>query len=202
MDQENIETTNSENGENQIEETTEESSEGLDAGALKQKNAELSDKNRQLFERAKKAEAEAKELKGKIKPEPKAEANKQSQSNDSDYGRLATRTFLKSEGVDHPDDQKIVMDEATRLKLPIDEVVIMEHMKSRIQGNKDQREAQAGISVKGGKRTGGATQHDVDYWLARSDERPADQEMAEKVLNAKMAQEKKANTFSDMMYNE
>ena len=78
----------------------------------------------------------------------------------------------------------------------------MEHIKGRLQASKDQRESQAGISIKGGKRTGGATQHDVEYWLARPDERPADHDMAVKVLNAKIAKEAAANRFSDIMYNE
>lgn len=121
------------------------------------------------------------------------------QSNEPDYGRLA---YLNSSGITHPDDQKVAVDEANRLKLPLTDVLQMEHIKSRLQTNRDTREAQAGISVKGGKRTGGNTQHDVDYWLARPDERPADHDMAVKVLKAKRAQEAAANRFSDVMYNE
>ena len=121
------------------------------------------------------------------------------QSNEPDYGRLS---YLETKGVNHPDDQKIAMDEAARLKLPLTDILQMEHIKGRLQASKDQRDAQAGISIKGGKRTGGATQHDVDYWLARPDERPADHDMAVKVLNAKIAKEAAANRFSDIMYNE
>lgn len=128
--------------------------------------------------------------------------DKTPQSNESDYGRLATRAYLKAEGITHPDDQKVVMDEAKRLKLNVDDVAGMEHIKSRIQANQDQRSAETGISVKGGKRTGGATQHDVDYWLARPDERPSDHAMAVKVLQAKQAKEASANQFSDVMYND
>src|SRR3990167_5331804 len=106
----------------------------------------------------------------------------QSKSNEPDYGRLA---YLNSEGINHPDDQKIVMDEAKRLSLPLTEIRGMEHVKSRLQANQDQRDALAGSSIKGGKRVGGVTPHDVDYWLANPDKRPDNHEMAVKVLNAK-----------------
>lgn len=124
--------------------------------------------------------------------------DKSSESNEPDYGRLA---YLKAEGIDHPDDQKMVQDEANRLKLPLTEVRQMEHVKGRLQASKDQREALSG-TPKGTGRSGGKTQHDVDYWLNKDgDERPSDPELAVKVLKAKMAKEKSANQYSDVMYN-
>ena len=127
------------------------------------------------------------------------EAPKSKQSNEPDYGRIA---YLNSEGINHSDDQKVVLDEANRLKLPLTEVRAMEHVKSRLQANKDQREAVAGSTIKGGSRAGGNTKHDVDYWLNKGgDERPDDPELARKVLNAKMAKQASTNKFSDMMYS-
>ena len=125
---------------------------------------------------------------------------KKEESDGNDYGRLAVRTFLKSEGYDHPDDQKIVMDEAKRLNLPIDEVATMEHIKTRLTANKDEREAKAGMP-RGSNRSGGSTPQDVEYHLAKGTT-PDDQELAEKVVEARMKREEQRGKFSDMLYNE
>lgn len=145
-------------------------------------------RGRKLDKYAEAGKDEAEESKTQDKP----------QSTEPDYGRIA---YLNSEGI-HPDDHKIVLDEAKRLNLPLTEVRNMEHVKSRLQANKDQREAAVGGNVKGGKRAGGSTQHDVDYWLNKDgDERPSDPELARKVLQAKVAKEKSTSQFSDMMYS-
>jgi len=161
--------------------------------------AEAAKYKRMAEQRGKKLEKYASVDKEDDSTQQKPQSKNVPQSNEPDYGRLS---YLETKGVNHPDDQKIALDEATRLQLPLTDILQMEHIKGRLQANKDQREALAGTSLKGGKRTGGATQHDVDYWLARPDERPADHDMAVKVLNAKMAKEAAANRFSDQMYNE
>ena len=187
-----------------VEETAEETTEVSQETEVETKaedstdwKAEASKFKRMAEQRGKKLEKYASVATEEDGSKQQQHQDKVSQSNEPDYGRLA---YLNSSGTTHPDDQKIVIEEAKRLQLPLTDVLQMEHMKSRLQANKDQRDSQAGISIKGGKRTGGATQHDVDYWLARPDERPDTQEMAAKVLHAKMAKEKAANTFSDVMY--
>lgn len=176
-----------EGGENQEEEN-------LDA--LQKAKQELSDKNRKLFERAKKSETEVKELRDKIKQFEENSSKKEpvSQSNEPDYAKLA---FLEQRGVKHPDDIKIVQDEATRLKLPLTDVIQMEHIKSRLETNNDERNAKLGLP-KGGKSNGN-TQMDVDYYLAKN-ETPDDLELAEKVINARIKKEKSGNKFSDELY--
>ena len=109
------------------------------------------------------------------------------------------KSYLKSEGVNHPDDQKAVKDEAARLKLPVDEVLGMEHIKARLQTMKENREAQDAIP-KGRGRTGSVTPSDVEYHLAKGTT-PDDQELAEKVVNARLAKETNKNTFSDVLYD-
>ena len=170
-----------------------------DVNALKEKVDELSGKNKQLFERAKKAEGFdkvdgkwVKTQKPEAKPEPPALTP---QSNEPDYAKLA---YLKAEGIAHPDDQKIVQDEATRLKLSLTDVLQMEHIKSKLETAKNQREAMAGMP-KGGGRGTGKTQGDVDYWLAKG-ETPDDQELAEKVIEARIKKEEQGNKFSDELY--
>ena len=131
-------------------------------------------------------------------PEPK-EAKPQDkpvlQSNEPDYARLA---YLETKSINHPDDQKIVQDEAVRLKLPLTDILAMEHIKSRLEANKDARNAQAGMP-KGKGRSGGVTQNDVEYWLAKGETPQGDQELAEKVIDARMGKEKQ-NKFSDELY--
>src|SRR3990167_3024526 len=85
------------------------------------------------------------------------------QPNEPDYARLA---FLETKGINHPDDQKIVQDEAERLRLPLTDVLGMEHIKFRLQVNKEERLAKEGMP-RGAGRTGVTTQHDVDYWVQK-----------------------------------
>lgn len=162
------------------------------ASKLEQKLKEVEDKNRQLFERAKKAEGF--ELKDGtwVKPEkPGADT-----SNEPDYAKLG---YLNSVQVNHPDDQKIVIDEANRLKLPLTDVLQMEHIKAKLQNLRLTREAQEGMPS--GSHPGGAKgMKDVDYWLAKGG-MPHEQELAEKVLEARL-QQSRGSKFSDSMFNE
>lgn len=136
----------------------------------------------------------------KPKEEPKEteKAPEKPQSDEVDYKELTLKSFLKGEGVAHPDDQKIVRDEAKRLSLPIDEVIGMEHIKTKLEAAKEARTAQSGM-VKGKGRGSGTTQNDVDYWVAKG-ELPPDQELAEKVVDAKIKKEQSGKMFSDDLY--
>jgi len=191
-----IENANSENGENA-------DNEELDANALKEKlqnevkeKEDLAEKNRQLFARAKKAEGFVEKdgewiKKEKSDEKPEAPPDK---PNEPDYGRLA---FLQSKGIDHPDDIKIVQDEADRLKLPLTDVLGMEHIKTQLKEGKETREAKEGMP-KGGGRAGGSTPSDVAHWLDKEG-LPEDQELAEKVVDARMGKEKN-DKFSDIPF--
>jgi hypothetical protein len=190
MENENIENLDSQNEENP------EGENGIeDVAALKEKLNELSEKNKNLFGRAKKSEGELKALREQIKSQEKPSENLDSQSNEPDYAKLA---FLETKGIAHPDDQKLVQDEALRLKLPLTDILGMEHIKSKLQIAKDQREAQAGMP-KGRGSASGKTQNDVDYWLAKG-ETPDDQELGQKVIEARIQKEKQGNKFSDELY--
>lgn len=181
--------------ENKVEETTptEESTETkVEAEDKTDWKAEAAKFKRMAEQRGKKLEKYA-----SVEKDEEQKPQDKTATNEPDYGRLA---YLKAQGIDHPDDVKSIQDEATRLQLPLTEVLQMEHVKSRLQASRDQREALSG-TPKGTGRSGGKTQHDVDYWLSKDgDERPADHELAVKVLKAKMAKERSANKFSDVMY--
>lgn len=112
-----------------------------------------------------------------------------------DYAKIA---YLNSVGNTHPDDQQWVIEEASRLKLPLTDVLKMEHAKMALKNAKDQREALAGMP-KGGRRGGNNIQQDVDYHLAKGTT-PDDLALAKKVIDARVNKEKNQNIFSDELY--
>lgn len=153
-----------------------------EAQKLQQKAIRQREKTKELKAKIAEAEAKPKEL-----PEKGA--------NEPDYARLA---FLEQRGLTNADDQKMVQDEATRLKLPLTDVLGMEHIVSKLKTSKDTREAQAGMP-KGRGKAGGQSQNDVDYHLAKGTT-PDDVELAEKVINARMKKESNSNKFSDELF--
>ena len=150
--------------------------------------------------RAEKAEAELKKLKAQ---QPQEESNKP-QSNEPDYAKLA---FLEGKGIKHPDDQKIVQDEAKLLNLPLTDILGMEHIKSKLKTISEQREAENGMPDSSGKPSGG-NKSDANYWVNKTD--PAtgeylsppgdDLELNNKVIEARMQQHTAKSKFSDTMY--
>lgn len=118
------------------------------------------------------------------------------QSNEPDYARLA---FLQSVQVTHPDDQKVVLDEATRLKLPLTDVLQMEHIKATLSKANDTRVAQAGMPEGSGRK--GSTRNEVEYYLAHPEETTNDLELANKVIDAKLKIEANTNKFSSELYS-
>ena len=137
---------------------------------------------------AKKALADA------TKPAETPQENQQ--PNEPDYARLA---FLESRQVTHPDDQKLVMDEAARLKLPLTDVLQMEHIKSGLTKQNDARVAEAGMP-EGTGRKGAPRNNEVEYYLAHPEEHTNDLELANKVIDAKLKIEANSNKFSPDLY--
>ncbi len=164
----------------------------------------LDENNKQLFSRAKKAEGfeyneDTKEwLKKEPKPEVKLEKPEAKlEPNEPDYSKLA---FLEGRGYKHPDDQKYITDEATRLKKHLTDTLSEEHVLNRLKNASDQRQAQAG-TPSGGGGGGGDTRSDVAFWMdKRNDDgtfaSPEDPELHSKVIDARMAKEKGANEFA------
>lgn len=147
-------------------------------------------------------QAKAKELEGRLKravtklsKKSTPEKKEEKQSNEPDYAKMA---FLEQKGVKHPDDQKLVQDEANRLKLPLTDILGMEYVQAKLKAANNQREAEEGMP-KGKGRAGETTKSEVDYWLARG-ETPDDQELAEKVIAARIKQETSKNMFSDDLF--
>ena len=141
----------------------------------------------------KKLQKENEELK---KPKEETSDSKESESNEPDYARLA---FLNSHKVEHPDDQKVVLEEADRLKLPLTDVLQMEHIKAKLETQLNERTSQEGMP-KGTGRKGGPNKGDVDYYIAHPEEHPDDLELHDKVITAKLKKEEGANKFADQPF--
>lgn len=133
------------------------------------------------------------ELKGYKEKEEQAKQEPE-KVNEPDYAKLG---FLNSVQVTHPDDQQIIIDEANRLKLPLTDVLQMEHLKAKLQKQRDQREAQDGTPSGSGKGSS-KSMKTVDYWLAKGG-LPDDQELAEQVVEARM-QVSKGKKFADELF--
>jgi hypothetical protein len=124
------------------------------------------------------------------------ETEDKSQSDETDYARLA---FLNSQNVTHPDDQQAIIEEASRLQLPLTDILGMEHMQAKLKGAQTEREAKAGMP-KGSNRSGQATRDDVDYYLQNPDKVPDNLELHNKVIDARMKKIEDSSRFSDVPF--
>lgn len=151
--------------------------------------------------RAEKAETKLKRLETEAKKEKSETPKKEEQPDEPDYAKLA---FLEGKGIKHPDDQKIVQDEAKRLKLPLTDILQMEHIKIKIKNASDQREAEAGMPDSSGQGTKG-TKNSVDYWREKKDKdgnylNPDDPKLEIEVVNARIQDKKRGKMFADDKY--
>ena len=128
--------------------------------------------------------------------EPKETSQTNQQSSEPDYSKIA---YLNSIDVKHPDDQKLIVDEAERLKLPLTDIANMEHVKAQLANNLAKRDTQAGMPDKHG-RTGGSGAKDVEYYLTHPEEVPSDPEVHNKVIDARKAQEVSSNKWGTQVY--
>lgn len=177
---------------------------------LKTAADELDKSNKQLYSRAKKAEGFEQDKDGNWakKPEPVKKVEKKpeskKQSDELDNTERIDKLTLKSEGVEHSDDIKMVLDEAKRLKLPVEEIINMEHIKSKLKKAQDQREAEDGMPDGRGKSSSG-TKDSVEHWVNKKDKdgnflTPDNLELANKVIDARLKQKKDGNMFSDVKF--
>jgi hypothetical protein len=143
---------------------------------------------------------------GIAEEKPETKTNTSNTPNEPDYAKKIDKLTLKSEGYTNPDDQKFIFDEAERLKLPVDEIIQMDYIKSKLATAKTQREAEEGMP-KGRGNSNSKAKGDVDYWLAKRPkadgtfETPEDPELATKVINARISKETSKNKFSEDLYS-
>lgn len=157
--------------------------------------------------RAEKAERELKDLKAKLETDTPKKSESETPKNEEkqpDYNDRIDRLILKSENITHPDDQDLVMKEAKRLNLSVEEIVKEDYIKAKLKTLATQREAEAGMPTGSGK-SAGSTKNTVEYWRDRKNpdgtyQTPDDLELAEKVIDARTKQIAKGQMFSDELY--
>lgn len=134
--------------------------------------------------------------KKEIKDFKKGKEETPTQSNEPDYAKIA---YLQTSQVTHPDDQNYVMAEANRLKMPLTDILQMEHVKAKLASENDARVSQDGMP-KGSGRTGKGGKGDVEYYLAHENEIPPTLELHNKVIDARMKQQSDDNKFSSVPF--
>lgn len=174
-------------------------------------NAETVDKtaydNQKI--RAEKAEKRLKELEAKSNQQteqPNTPKN-EGQSNESDYYKdLTLRTFMKGEGIDDKADQDWILKEANELKKPVEDLLSKPYYQSELKTRRTQRQAENGTPDGSGSSSGGV-RNDVDYWIDKKNPKnpgefllPKDPELKIKVINARMARDKRNQEFPDESY--
>lgn len=130
---------------------------------------------------------------------PKEKQTKPNESDKSDRAlETAQRALLNSAGFKASEQQDYIFEQAERLKADVSEIIGDDYHQSKLKAIKDKIDTK-GSMPKGGGKGGGGASDSVDYWIAK-DELPEDQELAEKVIEAKMKKQKSKNQFSDTMY--
>jgi len=174
-----------------------------DVDALKEKFEKISEQNKQLFARAKKAEGfelkdgewvkppkveKPKEVKPKVENEPDKEPSK---SDELGYGEKA---FLKTYSIQGSDELALVKSFQSRTGDDLDTIVSDDIFLGKLQSLRDARES-ANAVPKGKSRSGQTGVTDVDLAVAKFKEDgtfPEDFETRNKVVDAVTKEEKGA----------
>lgn len=162
------------------------------AGKAEQLEADLGSTKRDFKKLSKQMEDLKKTFNGDEKETPQ---KSEQQSNEPDYAKLA---YLKSNQVEHPDDQKVVMDEAARLKLPLTDVLNMEHIKTRLTAQANERKSKEAMPD-GTGRQGNLNKGDLDYYLVHPDEVPPP-EIHAQVVQKRMQKIENDNKFASVPF--
>lgn len=177
-----------------------------DVDALKEKHQKLSDANRQLFARAKKAEGfelkdgkwvkpekpkEAPKEKPKVETEPPKESSK---PNELDYGQLA---LLRQEGIKGSGEMALFKEIMSETGKGLLDVLDSSYFKSRLTEFREAQES-ANAIPKGKNRSGQTGITDVDVAIAKYKEDgtlPSDFKTRSAVVKALEAEEKSKGMF-------
>ena len=169
-DSENIDSTNDEVIE---EETTDSTNGDAEEGTV-----EYTPREKQLYARAKKAEAEAKAAKSQFgKPEAKTGGN--------DFG-YDVKAYLKASGIKANEFDFVKAEMKASGLSDVDTLLENDYFKSKLE--KHREVAKTDEATPSGKRSGGVATNSVDYWLAKPfEEVPKEHRSA--VLNARIQRE-------------
>ena len=173
-----------------------------DVTALKEKLSSTEEKNRQLFERAKKAEGFELKEGHWVKKEPKVESKPEPsvKSGELDYGQLA---FYNSKSdsvkIEHEEDLEFLKGEMEKSGKSQQYLLENKYFISDLKDKQAGRATQEATPPSSGRSTTGTK--NTDYWVAKYtagtpiNEIP--QEVRSEVLNARLAQDERREKFTD-----
>ena len=157
---------------------------------LSERGVKTSDDNKQLFERAKKAEGFVKTdgkwvkaPKTEPKAEPKVETKTPSESKTNELDENAL-DFLDLKGITEDEDVTVVEDIVAKTGQTVRQVLKDDYVISKLKANKDAREVKA--ATPGSTKRGGATGDTLEIALAKYEttgEYSDDFELRSKVIN-------------------
>lgn len=210
MDNENIENTDSNNGEKPIQDL-----ESLDAVALKElvisgraDNVKLSGDNKQLFERAKKGEGFEKQEDGSWLKTEKASTKKESkdekkeEKSDEEFG-LLQKTYLRSADIVDEDEVELAKKLMKETGKDLDVLIESKYFKSELAELRDTKsvtKATSGVEGGGGENKAVDT---PEHWIAKGVP-PTPDQVPDKKTRVKIARAmmKNASTGGKMFYND
>ena len=173
-----------------------------DIDALKEKFQNLSETNKKLFARAKKAEGfELKDGEWVKKPEPKKDDSKEdkpeaSKSDELNEGQIA---LLTVKGYDHEDDISFIQKEMSESGKTLGEVLEMNYIKENLKELSKAREVKD-ATPEGNKRSHSGVKSNADYWIAKGEmppNTPENTELRRDIVNQREKVDKQGRKFSD-----
>ena len=187
MEQENIENDNSSNVEDNGAEAVAQDQETLDAAALKKERDELAQTNRQLLERAKKAEGFVK-VDGKWvkapKPEEGAAAIEQLKAKTGELDETQL-DYLDLKGISDEEDIAVIQRVIQRTGQTVRQALKDDYVLDKLKANQQKREVKD--AMPSGTKRSGAGSEGFDAALAKFEqtgELPKDYALRTKVVNA------------------
>jgi hypothetical protein len=155
-------------------------------------DSKVTEANRHLFPRLKKAEGfELKDGRW-IKTEPKLEVKpevKPEKSDELNYGHLA---FLTSKGIEEDEDIDFVKGIAKRTGEELRDVLKDEFVQNKLKVLKEARDAKNAVPS-GTRRSAPTAKDEVSYWLEKGElppDLPENRKIRQDVVNAKIAKDK------------
>jgi hypothetical protein len=161
---ENDNSLNEDNGTDTVDTTEDNSEEMVPLSRLK----EIEATNRQLFERAKKAEGFVK-VDGKWVKAPKAEDAVRTQEKlEATSGELSETQldYLDLKGITADEDIAVIQGIMKRTGMTVRQALGDEYVKTKLEANKQAREVSSAIPS-ASRRSGSGSTNDVDYWASR-----------------------------------
>lgn len=176
------ETLDSQNEET-VETDTDTETEEVDVKSIADRLAKLEEANRQLYERAKKAEAKAIRAKVDAKVEEKLE-QKRAELDDTQLD------YLDLKGINDPDEIDLVKGVMQKTGQSLRQVLKDEYVLNKLNNLRRERELQD--ATPGATQRGGTAGDSIEYWLNRYEstgQLPKDFKLRSEVINRKVERE-------------